>query len=142
MENKKLIYSGLVVLLVVAGLWFYFSNRPEELASEKAAKLEIAGSSFEGEVMSISSSEAVIRSGKVERTEQGNQFVQYDKTISFADKIKFVSNGEEIEIELADIISYIKVGDKAVFYGSGNINSPADETFIVDRVELLSRAGF
>lgn len=141
MKNKKLIYSGLVVLLVVAGLWFYFS-RPEELASEKAAKLEIAETSFEGEVISISSNEVVISSGKVERTKQGNQFVQYDKTISFADKIQFVSNGEETEIELKDIISHIKVGDRAVFYGSGNINSLTGETFTADRIELLNRADF
>jgi len=117
--TKKILLL-VVVLIVAAALYWYFGDkgsRDNRLSSEIAAELEIAESSIEGEVLLIDKRVALVRTGRVERTPEGNKFVEYNKTVVFADQ--------------GEMISRIKVGDRVVFYGEDG------ETFLTKRLEVL-----
>ena len=138
MEKNKL-YTLLAVVLVLVGVLVYLSIRPEKLAFEKAADLELSEISFEGRVVSIQPDQVIISTGKVERTDDGNQFVEYEKVINFADEIKFVASGVVTDIKLEDLSLYLQLMDRVVFYGSGDANLVNDDGFIANRIEFLSR---
>ncbi|KKU50223.1 MAG: hypothetical protein A3F53_00975 [Candidatus Zambryskibacteria bacterium RIFCSPHIGHO2_12_FULL_48_10] len=117
MTKKILAYVLVIVILAVAGFAAYrVFNKPDELSSEKAVKLNLAEISFEGQVISIAGGVVTARAGRVQRTDEGNALVMYDREIIFSGT------------EGKNIFDNLKVGDKAVFYGKGDINSATDNS--------------
>ena len=115
MTKKILAYVLVIVILAVAGFAAYrVFNKPDELSSEKAVKLNLAEISFEGQV--IAGGVVTARAGRVQRTDEGNALVMYDREIIFSGT------------EGKNIFDNLKVGDKAVFYGKGDINSATDNS--------------
>ncbi len=126
--TKKILAYVLVAIVVVAA-WFVYKNmrKPEPLSSEVAATLDISEVSLEGKVLAIGKDYVTVRAGRVQKTDQGNVLAAYDKTVLFTDEARKVS------------LAKLKVGDTAVFYGTGADNPPSKEEFLADRVEVLGR---
>ena len=139
MTKKILAYVLVVVILVLAGYAFYKMKGGNALSSERAASLDIAEYSVEGQVVSIGKDSLVISTGRVERTAEGNQFVSYERTVRLADTIQFSENAQKSEMGVAKLLQTVKVKDRVVFYGSGSANSLTEGDFTANRVDLISR---
>src|SRR3989344_1024012 len=116
MSDKNKLFYALAAAVLAAGTLFYL-YLPEELAWEKAAKSAVSEFSLEGQVVSVEENILVVKTGRVEKTEEGNKFVYYDQKVTLS--------GQMIP----------GVGDRAIFYGS---NVPARENFSAHRAEIIS----
>ena len=140
MTKKILVFIVVIVILAGAGYAVSKIRSGNDLSSEKAAKLEVTEYSSEGQVVSIGEGSIVISAGRVERTEEdGNQFVNYERTIRFADTVQFTEKGNKTEISADKLSSSLKVGDRAVFYGTVSSGSPTEGELLASRVDILSR---
>ncbi len=146
-KYKYLIVLVVLLLVVLAGGWAYqFYNKPvEELASEVAAKLEVTTYSVEGDIFSIGTDNVVIKAARVERSEEGNVVTEYEKTIFFTNPVqfsaKFKASVHPVALSRAELLSQFKVGDRAVFYGQGQLSADGNEDkFRAQRVDLLRTA--
>ena len=126
--TKKILIVVVVVVVAVA-VWFVYKSMrsPEPLAAEVAAGLDISEVSMEGEVLTVGKDYAVVRAGRVQRTDQGNLVVMSDRVVFFTDKSRKES------------LAKLKVGETFTFYGTGADNPAGEEDFVANRVEVLGR---
>lgn len=142
--NKNILLSVLGVVVVAAAIWglvIWFGA--EELASEKAAKLEIDTYSMEGKVQAIKDGQIVAKVGKVVRTAEGNKVEEYEQKVALSDNVEFSilfrADVPRETITRQAFLDKVELGDTLVFYGSGSQNRLGQEVFTATRVELIRR---
>ncbi|OHA92286.1 MAG: hypothetical protein A3J09_02280 [Candidatus Zambryskibacteria bacterium RIFCSPLOWO2_02_FULL_51_21] len=127
--TKKILIVVVLAAVVVAAWFVYKSLRKgaEPLSSEVAAGLNLSEVSFEGKVLILGKDYVTVRAGRVQRTDQGNMLVEYDKVVFFTDAARKAS------------LAKLKAGDTATFYGTGADNPAGKDEFVANRVEVLKR---
>jgi hypothetical protein len=139
MKKALLIIIGLA--LIGAGFWYWRLRGTQELASERAARLQVSEYSFEGEVVALGEDTVTVRTGQVERTNVGNLFVEHEKKVRLSPKtvfsVSFSPEAAPTTLSPAEIIALLRVGDRIVFYGPGEGNSLTADEFTATRVEVI-----
>ncbi len=145
MTKNILIIASILIIVLVAG-WFYKQNKEVAddglLAQERAATMQIAEISMEGSVMRVESDHLVVSTMRIERTYRGNEPVEFQRIVRFNNTVQLTEEGERSEISGAEALSNLKMRDRAVFYGSGSVNTMTGEEFTASRVDILNRAEF
>lgn len=127
--NKEPLISLAVVVLIVGGYFVYrnYFYRPPfnpVTAPERAADLDIKEYSLGGEVLTVDIKKAQLtfKTGWITKTDKGSEFVYYTRTVNTTKDTKFyqVIGKDTFAIANKNPLTFLKVGDNIVVYGTGN----------------------
>ncbi|MBX4181399.1 hypothetical protein KW807_00870 [Candidatus Parcubacteria bacterium] len=139
-----IVLSLLVILVLLGGgFWIYKQAKPEELAAEKAEKLELSQISLEGQIAAVKEGSIVINASRVERSSEGNKVRQYEKEVFLNTQVIFQASVTQTSTEVLsakEVVSKVRVGDKAVFYGSGTVKSLEADKFTATKITILEKS--
>lgn len=138
-----LIYSVVLVAVAFAGAYGFnwWQNRSagdSKIVEQTTESGDIKEFSMGGEVLAIDKvkSELTFKTGWVQKTANGNEFVYTNRTVSIVGQTKIFSITEEGTFAVANekLLDYFRVGDKITVYGSGNPISAT--TLLADKIEI------
>ncbi len=133
----------IVIAVVVAGLGFrWWQNRTSEgskIIEQITESKDIQEFSLGGEVLAIDKggNQLTLKTGWVQKTDNGNQFVYTTRSILIYVTTKISSttkDGTAVTITNKEPLDAFHVGSKITVYGSGN--PITDTTLLADRVEI------
>ncbi len=113
MTKRNNIVIGLVVLVAILVLLMIFVKKdPNDLSNMKADEY-----TMQGKVVKIDGQKIIVETGRVEKTDMGQQFVRRERAITTTTKTEFyeMRNGDAINLTRTDL-GLVREGDTLTVY--------------------------
>lgn len=125
--NKKYFTISLivlVVLIIVGGIMFWFKSREVSTITEQVANMDIKTFSLNGTVTKLEPNKIYFKTGSVQKTSEGNKFVEEEKIVLVNSSTVFNKTGVTISYSFNDL----KVDESITVYTAQN---PFDQYEII-----------
>lgn len=132
----------IVIAVVVAAFgfrwWHNRSSKDSRVVEKTIESADVKEFALGGDVVAVdkAKSEFTLKTGWVQKTDKGNQFVYMNRTILIyvTTKIYSVTKDSTLAVTNKKPVDSFRVGDKVTVYGSGNPITA--NTLLADKVEI------